>query len=151
MPKIIILLSFFLLSCSINKTHTSQTPNKIILEKTGCMGPCPVYWFCAAPGSAQLSVTENHSLENGTYMAQLAEDHWRLINDIIANRELWAAANTHGPENLKDLPTTFLTLQQDGKTKKIKIYGKPPEHLLHYIQTLENILSELQWIREHSP
>lgn len=142
--KVSLLLTIiFSFSCASNKKMTNHP--LIVYERTSCGGECPV--FIAEfyeSGKAFLFVEENFLRGKGTYKVQVSKKTLQQMREEFKNRD-FGSFNKEYLGNMKDLPTSYIQLNEAGETKRVKVYGKAPEDVDELKNYLFNIIKNLEW------
>lgn len=126
--------------CKVMPPHASQQI-LLIMEKTACMGSCPVYNLKVyQDGWATLEGTANIEFI-GNYQLKLSESE---ISDIRAAFEKYDffSMDEKYYANFSDLPTTYLYYKEDGRSKKIMDYHGAPDNLKQLEDYLEAFLKK---------
>lgn len=134
----------FLTSCASKSAQVNKEP-VFIYERTACSGACPVFTaHVYANGLAVLRVEENFLDGQGTYQVKLSEEELSRIEDYF-DKASFMSLNKEYTTHLKDLPTTFITYNHLGESKKIKIYGDAPANLELLKDYLYDQIKEAEW------
>lgn len=117
----------------------------IILKKTSCKGKCPEYEICVyKEGYVTLKGIKNFELIGDFYKKMDKKQIDFFINqfdkaNFFEFKDKYLSKKT-------DLPTTFLTFNYNGKSKKIMDYSDAPKELKELEKLIENISKEQDWI-----
>ena len=144
MMKKLFFLSFILwfVGCSssqkqVDKTEFSKDNPVIKMEKTNCYGRCPVYSLeIRGNGKVLLEGKENLS-KIGKYILRIDEDEIARVIKAIDESGFWGM-NDEYDGRVTDLPSTYISVEYNGKSKSIKSRFKAPKEL----DDLEDLLSE---------
>ena len=140
--KIIPIALFIVLLFGCRNSNTKSVSKAYIqLEKTGCMGTCPVYKLTLFQDNAML-VGMDHIEFIGQFEASVTNSE---ISDFIESKELIVADEEYISTNMSDLPTTYLRIFDGSDLKSIMIYGDTPEELIPILDYMESNLSSLSW------
>ncbi len=118
---------FFALSCQKMPTHT---PEQLLfsMEKTSCMGKCPVYTLKVyQDGWAELLGTA-HIKYLGNYQVKLSDEELEDIKNSFQKHQFFGLEEKYYA-NVSDLPTTYLFYQDGTNSKKVMDYHGAPENL----------------------
>lgn len=140
------LLVFTAAKCGKEKYEYSEE-SAIEIVKTACFGSCPVYNFSIqGNGVAKFNGRRFVDLE-GQYSRVFPPDTTNFIFStfVEANLDQYQSEYT---ENVTDLPTTYLTFRNEGKSKKIKMYYGYPEELKMLAAKLEELAFSSGWTKE---
>lgn len=131
--------------CKLLKSTISSDSGQsayLEIEKTGCMGPCPVYKVHFSRDSTWYQGIR-HVEKSGAYRASLSMEEWIFIQDVIQKSESLESA--YKSTNALDLPTTYLRLSDGTGIKEISIYGTPPKELATDLDEIERLVRDLEW------
>lgn len=139
-------------------TSDINTPNKAAprpeepyweLQRTGCYGTCPIYKLqIYGNGNAIYEAGRFSKVKPklGIYEKQLSRE---TINDLVKTFEeakFWELQNEY-TDNVSDLPTTYITFKNNGKSKRITDYYNTPAQLKRLEEILDAIIaSEEGWV-----
>lgn len=145
MSKLVVIIAIFaLLSCKSSKTAAVQEAPVITMQKTACFGSCPVYKMeIYEDGKVLLEAEKNLPME-GKYKANMdAERLEKLINAFEESNffDFQASYTAH----ITDLPTTYISFDHEGKSKKIMDYHGAPEALKALEKEVAVLIDELEW------
>ena len=108
------------------------------MEKTACMGSCPVYTLkIYQDGWAELNGTANIAYI-GKHQLKLTEQDVAQIRAAFVKHDFFALDEKYYA-NFSDLPTTYVYYQDGEKSKKVMDYHGAPANL----KELENYLADL--------
>jgi hypothetical protein len=127
----------------------------ITLERTRCFGACPVY-------SVTIDAKGNVTYEGRRFVhvegratdripvarvaALLATA--RRIGFFDLRDQYLTRKNPDGSETrVTDLPTTFVTITSEGRTKRVEDYFGAPESLQEFEQQIDDAAGTKRWIR----
>lgn len=116
----------------------------VMMQKTPCYGPCPVYILKIYPsGWATLDATQHLKLE-GTYTQKLSDKYLKRLEADFEQAKFFELQDTY-TTNLSDLPTTYLTYRQGGRSKTVMDYYGAPERLKQLEAHLEALVMAQGW------
>lgn len=140
--SIILAVAFF--SCKSSAAGTAQKDPLIIMEKTACMGECPVYKIqIFEDGTAKLHAEQNLQLK-GDYVAQLNESKLDSLVTDFKEKDFFGFEDKY-TANVTDLPTTYIEFHYEGQSKKITDYYNAPEELKTLEKKVASLVDELEW------
>lgn len=118
----------------------------IKVKTTGCFGTCPIYEFQlngdgmgVYKGERFVAVEGEKKKEFGIMDAGLAFDSFRSAN-------FWSYEDEY-TGNITDLPTTFLTFSDGGKTKTIRLYYDYPDELKRLSEYVKKLANSEGWVK----
>lgn len=143
-----ILMSLLVLIMSCNREKGGQEIEKnepvITMEKTVCFGTCPVYKVQIYPNGLANYTGEMHVQKIGQYRRQLSPE---TISDLIRSfqrADFWSLEDEYIGE-VTDLPTTYLSFQYEGRSKKVKDLINAPQHLIDLENEVAAIAESPGW------
>ena len=126
--------------------NNMPTDSYIKVKTTGCFGTCPIYEFqingdgmATYSGERFVAVEGDKKKDFGTMEAALAFDSFRSAN-------FWSYEDEY-TGNITDLPTTYLTFSDGGKTKTIKLYYNFPDELKRLSEYMKKLANSESWVR----
>ena len=150
-----------LLAVSGTLSDTSGQPESvpddlvIKLERTRCFGGCPVYsvtidakgnvtyegrWFVHVEGR----VTDRIPVSRVAALLATA----KRIGFFELRDQYLTRKNPDGSETrVTDLPTTFVTITSEGRTKRVEDYFGAPESLQELEQQIDDAAVTKRWVR----
>lgn len=143
MKKIVLLLSLlpFLWSCTANKASLgAEEEAQFSLQKTACMGTCPVYTLrISKDGRASLHA-EKFMEREGMYYAQFEKSE---IKELAAAFEEagFSTFEDRYTSSRSDLPTTYISFNG----KQIMDYDQAPKALKALEKKLEAFVERPEW------
>lgn len=145
MSRFVILFIFLsALSCkSIKKQPTSSTVITM-MEKTACMGVCPVYKFEVYLDKTARYTGKAYVDLIGNYQAKLTEAQLDYLKNSFAEADYFSFANVYSAQ-LTDLPTTFLYYHDGSKSLKVTDYWGAPKELKDLENIIEEFISRIDW------
>lgn len=124
------LLSFVLFSAQKceNQPGSYGPDTYVEMKKSGCFGTCPIYTI-RIDGSGKASYKgDRFVVKTGNYTKQFTEKQTEGLMQAFENVDFWSFEDEYLAD-ITDLPYTFLTFSQGGKTKKITLYYHVPDQL----------------------
>jgi len=132
-----------ILGCKVSKKNISQDLI-ISIEKTACMGPCPVYKLSIfSDGTLQLSAKKNLELK-GEFSSTLTNEELQSLIDKFVESDFFAFKESY-ESNMTDLPSTFIEFNYEGKSKKILDYDGAPKELKALEAEVIALLKSSDW------
>jgi hypothetical protein len=131
----------------------------IKLERTSCFGECPVYSVSIdAKGNVTYEGTKFVRVEGRqtdripvSRVAALLETVDR-IRFFELNDRYRTIRNPDGTETMvTDLPTTFVTVSREGRSKRVEDYIGAPQSLKELEQQIDDAVRTKRWIRLDEP
>lgn len=142
--RIVALLAIALIACKSSQTDNTQEEALISMQKTRCMGACPVYKIdIYKNGKVMLDAQENLTLK-GRYEAQLSEEEVNKLIEAFEGKDFFAFEDSY-KSNVTDLPTTYISFNYEGKSKKIMDYYNAPEELKELEGKVASLIDSLEW------
>jgi hypothetical protein len=159
-----LLLLVLAASCAPRKTASpvgeqpadvsAGSPPAIALERTACLGGCPVYRISVWPTGEVFFEGKAHVRHLGAATGQIPAGRVEaLLSEIeragyfsFANR--YAAAEPTCGRYATDLPTVISTITVDGRTKRIEHdygCGAAPGALVVLERRIDEVLNSAQW------
>lgn len=146
MVKKLVLLLFFMLTISLfaHDQDTFAIKRFIKMKKTMCRGKCPVY---------QIIIKENYEVEFkgianvdkiGDYKLVLRKSYYDTLKAAVDSCNFWTLKNKYRA-NVTDLSTTFITVYDNKRWKKIEDYYGAPAKLKKFEELISNILLFPGW------
>lgn len=136
-------LLFTAAKCNKEKYEYSAE-TKVEISKTPCFGRCPTYTFTLnGQGEATFNGRKFVELE-GDYARVFPIDTTNAAFATLLTADLWQYENEYTAP-VTDLPTTYLTFNHEGKSKKIKLYAKYPDELNVLVKSLEALAFSKGW------
>ncbi|ELR69914.1 hypothetical protein C900_04437 [Fulvivirga imtechensis AK7] len=142
--RIVALLGIALIACKSSQTNNIQEEALISMEKTRCMGACPVYKIeIYKNGKVVLDAEENLTLK-GKYEAQLSDDDVSGFIVAFEERDFFGFEDSY-KSNVTDLPTTYISFNYEGRSKRIMDYYNAPEELKELEKKVADLIDDLEW------
>ena len=151
--RILIILTLILTSAFACKTNSKAVKTEFkqddyvvfSFRKTGCRGTCPVYYLEIFRSGKMNFEGIKHVDKIGLYTKNINP---KQVEDLIKE---FQEVNFEGFKDkytamVTDLPTTYTSFTNNGKTKKIMNYHGAPQELKKLERKLERIARSNQWI-----
>jgi hypothetical protein len=143
---VIILVLIYFTGCSSSK-HTYNAENLIIkMEKTPCYGFCPVYDLTITGDGNAILLGKKNIKKIGTFICVIPPAKLDSLVKEFEEIKFWDLQDRYDGKKT-DLPTTYVSLTLDGKTKRIRDYYGAPEKLKKLEERLHQIIDYPFWIR----
>lgn len=141
----VLIISFFLILSQNCKVQDLTKENLLIsMEKTSCMGECPVYELKIYNNRVAILHAHENLDKEGTYKTRLDKKQVEYLIDRFKSIGFFSLEDKY-TSHFMDLPTTYVTFQHEGKMKKIKDYDNAPEKLNKLEEILEDLVEEENW------
>lgn len=127
----------------------SQKIKVFSIQKTACLGPCPVYTIDVySNGKVILCADKFVSLGEGRFKAHLSKDKIAELRQQFEEADFLALPDE--PHVLQpDLPTTIIYYNNGSKNNRIVLYGSKSDKLIHLDAALSSLLDSEKWRRKH--
>ena len=137
--------------CVCSRTGLAQTETipadfLIKLERTACFGTCPVYSVTIdAQGNVVYEGTSSVSVEG----RQTDRIPASAVNALLATAERIGFYDLRDSYRapITDLPTTFVTMTANGRTKRIEDYFSAPPGLKELERQIDEAARTARWVR----
>ncbi len=139
------------LTVTIHCTHTRKsiaTENRqmvIQLEKTGCLGPCPVFTLTLYRDHSLEFTGQSHTLVPGLQRDTLSVDAFKQMVDDF-RKSGFDQLNSIYDQSVSDAPFTHLTFQDGGMKKKVSVRGDGPDVFSELVSQMESLAEEAGWL-----
>lgn len=147
MRNLLLLISsgLLILSCGVSKkNYQSDATSLIKMSKGVCFGACPFYDI-TIDGTGKATYVGKKFVEKiGTYTKTFSPEETNLLFQKFKKADFWAFADEY-TEEVTDLPTTFITFEHKGQSKRIKSYYGTPEALLALINEVDAYSNTEGW------
>jgi hypothetical protein len=140
------LFLFFILQCATIKKQPMEIARPIItLEKTGCLGKCPVY---------QMTIYQDHSvtfrswantLVDSIAASNISEQQYQHLVKAFEASD-FMSLDTNYQEKIMDAPFTHLTYQNNSKSKRVSCRGDAPAIFNTLVRQTEKIAQQQGWL-----
>jgi len=131
------------------KTEVYNVPDKPIItfQKTACFGKCPVYKLEIYESGAIKLFGEKNLDKVGNYSKTLTKSEINDLKKTFLDSKFFEFNDEYTAKKT-DLPTTYISFENEGKYKKIRDYSDAPEDLKKLEKLIENIVSSEGWIKQ---
>jgi hypothetical protein len=137
----------FCICAGCNLPHKSRSRELIIfLEKTPCMGYCPVYTISLYEDGTVIYAGKKNVNLLGSFKASIPHNRLKHLQDAFLKAGFLEMKDSYR-SLLKDLPTTYISFTSQGQTKKIMDYDGAPEKLKDLEKQVTALVDELKWKR----
>lgn len=128
-----------------DSTGFSETNPIIKMTKTSCFGKCPVYDI-EIKGSGDVILTGRENIDKiGRYKLRIDNGEIVRLLSKIEEVEFWSM-NDEYDGRVTDLPSTYISVKYDGKSKKVKSRYNAPKELDVLEGMLTAYLERFGWI-----
>lgn len=137
-----LIVFFLLVSCASQK----PTAAKLLVEiqKTSCMGPCPVYKLQVFDNGIVNFVGESDVEMIGEYVATLTKEQLEELTTKFTEIDFFELQDKY-VKRTSDFPTTYLTYVDGDRTKKIMDYYGAPDELKELENFIDSYRQSLDW------
>jgi len=147
MKNLIIFLfaGLLLLGCGVSKTAYQQdSTSKITLNRGVCFGSCP-YYDITIDGDGKAVFKGKKFVEKlGTFTKTFTPEETNLLFRKFEKADFWSFADEYYA-NVSDLPMNYITLEHEGRSKKIKAYYNVPEALTELMTEVDAYANTAGW------
>ncbi|MCH8331339.1 MAG: hypothetical protein IH946_08145 [Bacteroidetes bacterium] len=134
-----------LIACGVFKGNNSSNESTLIeLKKTSCRGQCPVYTIIIYTTGKMTYKGEKNVEKQGRYEKKMSEEGIEKLIKTFKAAKFWDFKDEY-TSRITDLPTTFISFSNKGKTKKIRDYHGAPEELKALEKMIEDIANAEGW------
>jgi len=148
MKNLLLLVAFLLFTaaeCS-KKKYRFPADATIEMSKTGCYGRCPIYDI-KIDGKGNVFFSGKRFVnKEGERKKQLSAEATNNLFKAFIDSNFWNFEDEY-TENVSDLPTTYLSLSNGGKSKKVTDYYGAPDALKRLEKLVENVANSDGWVR----
>ncbi len=140
----------FLQILVVGLAAAAQTPvvpedTVIRLERTACLGTCPVYSVEIDATGAIRYEGSSHVRVTGLQTARLGRSAVSRLTAMIEQIEFFALQDMY-EGGVTDGPTTFVTVTMNGQTKRIRDYLNAPAALTQLEREIDLVARTKRWI-----
>ena len=122
----------------------------ITLEKTACLGVCPVYKLTIyGDGRVVFEGIRCVKIE-GTRTTTINEDKIKQLILEFRKIDYYSLKNSYEEHNATDMPSAFTSLTLDGKTKTVRHYHgdiSAPKELTELENKIDEVVNSDQWTK----
>ncbi len=140
----LIALVILFVSCKSSRQQKADSIVIIMMEKTACMGTCPVYKFEVFLDKTARYHGKSHVELMGEYKATLTDAQLDYLKNSFAEADYFSFANVYSAQ-LTDLPTTFLYHHNGRESLKVTDYWGAPQELKDLENEIEKFIGTLEW------
>jgi hypothetical protein len=120
---------------------------RITLERTECFGPCPIYRVTIeGDGTVTYEGIRNVRV-TGQQTAHIPLSRVTSLLQTAARIGFFNLRNQYRSDHVSDLPTTYVGITVDGRTKRIEDYSGAPESLKELEKQIDDAAETLRWVR----
>jgi hypothetical protein len=136
------------------QTAPSDGDTMVTLERTACLGTCPVYTVSidalgnvVYEGKRHVRVTGKQTARiSPARIAEILERAERLRFFDLENQYLEAEYPDGSERTVTDLPTTIVTITHAGRSKRIVDYYGAPAGLTDLERLVDEVAQTRQWV-----
>jgi hypothetical protein len=146
----LVLLGVTSLTRSSEATQAIPDDFVITLERTACFGACPVY-------SVSIDAKGNVTYDGTKFVRIVGRQTDRVAVPRVAalvqavDRIRFFELEDKYHQMITDLPTTFVTVTRDGRSKRVEDYFGAPESLKELEREIDQTAGTARWINLNSP
>jgi len=141
-----VIITLLLLVGVLALTVEAQKIPIITFEKTPCFGNCPVYKLEIYKNrKMHLSNTKYLKVGEGDFSAKLKRKEYKAILNQFQEINFLQLKDQYITKNVSDLPTRYITLAAQGKTKTVMDYSGAPEQLTKLEDQLQQLIDQTNW------
>ena len=141
---IIFILVLSAVGCKSTKRQPPSETVILMMEKTACMGTCPVYKFEVYLDKTARYYGKEFVENEGEFMATLTDAQLDQLKNSFAEAEYFSFANVYSSQ-LTDLPTTFLYYHNGRESLKVTDYWGAPKELKELEKAIEDFIDSVKW------
>lgn len=143
MKKFSMFLLVLIVGCKSVQTQSDNNPI-ITMTKTPCMGACPDYDLLIF-SSGKVILNARQFLEiQGDFEAILDNEKLEELISLFEKSGFNSFNNSY-KSNRTDLPTTIITFNYSGSTKKVIDYDGAPSELKELEAEVHGLIQKLDW------
>ncbi len=134
-------------SCKVSESASRQVDPDLVIElqKTGCLGPCPVYTLSVYEDRSVVFRSKANTLVDSTARTVVSEEAYQ--NLINAFRDLkFHDLDSSYIEPIMDAPSTHLAYGVDKPLKKVTCRGDAPARFDELARKTEEIAVDAGWL-----
>jgi hypothetical protein len=142
-------ITLLLFACKTTERKGNQAVEKhdiALLEKTGCLGTCPVYKIAIISDKTFQFIGHAHVAKIGEYIDTLTEKEFQNIVDAISDERFFLLDSMY-MEPIMDIPTTYIVTQINNYTKRISCNMDPPKAFKLVEEAIKIPLTKRGWLR----
>lgn len=117
----------------------------VSLERMSCFGTCPVYSVRVDATGRVTYVGRNHVRVSGQQTKQISSSDVAALAATVERIGFFELDDRYHIL-ATDLPTTFVTVTSNGRTKRIEDYFGAPEALQAFEKQIDTIAGTRQWV-----
>jgi hypothetical protein len=141
-----------LLLLSMTDAHAQSVPKDFLIKltRTACYGVCPVYDVMVDADGRVTYRGDEHVGVKGRHTASIPRSKVETLAAAVDKSGFFAMKDDYGAQ-ITDLPTTYVTVTMDGRTKTIRDYANAPPALEQLERDIDDILGTRRWISPGKP
>lgn len=141
-----VFLPCFLLACKVQEN--SQTESKLLfsLQRTICLGTCPVYNLEIYENGSMKLVGEKYFDYIGSYTSKISPEEIDRLKALFLKEDFFAFKDRY-VTNVTDLPTTYIYFADQEQEKKIMDYAGTPKAIRRLEDALDEVIKNAAWTK----
>jgi hypothetical protein len=149
-------LMLFQVSCSpgvsgFGKHSFKKDEILVSIERTPCMGTCPVYLASIYQGGLVKYTGKKNTIRKGQWQAQLEKYQIRSLKQLIRSSGISRSDSAYVNPLLADYPGLNLQVRSTHAMRIIRVMEvNPPAHVSGFAHAIDSLLESLSWMRVDS-
>lgn len=127
-------------------TEEEVQPVFFSLEKTACLGDCPIFKLIISEDGEAVFIGEEYVEKIGKTEFKLTEEELNKLNELLNKQDFSSYDKKYGESDKTDLPGTFITHKSN--KIEIRLWKDIPENLTNAYVYIENMLFEKKFLNE---
>ena len=124
------------------------TAGVISLERTVCFGSCPAYSIQIDSSGTVTYEGKEYVAVLGKQTARITPNQVRTLLQVFDDIDFYSLKNKYIGGDPSDLPTTYVSVTANGRTKTVTDYDQPPPGLRALERQIERIVNVHQWLHD---
>ena len=121
--------------------------SSIKLERTACLGTCPIYSFTIFSDERLRYEGEGFVKARGTRKKRISLADFQALATKVDQIRFFDLRRAYpARKTLMDLPTTFVTVTRGNVTKRVEDYMDAPKRLRELEQLIDRIAKVSSWV-----
>lgn len=130
-----------------NDNKTIEDSTLISLEKTACFGKCPVFKITIYKNGLAIYDGQINVEKKGRFEKKIPNEEIKQLIKSFEESHFFDFKDKYTAD-MTDLPSTYLTFNNKGKSKKIIDYYDAPDKLKELEAMVENIANKDGWVKK---
>jgi hypothetical protein len=135
----VLLVTSFVAAPSKKKSKKKLKEGYIEMKKTVCYGRCPIYTVRISTDGQATYEGEKNVMKHGKFVKTFSASEVNALFDQFNKSDILNLKDEYDDKRISDLPSTIITYNYNGKTKKIVDRYNGPEEL----KTLEGLIEQM--------